>query len=223
MRKTKTRPTAAEDCDTDPPVGVDAEQTEDPRLLADALAADARLAERCIAGDVAAWDELYAGCHDRLSASIVALLGGRSDDPNFIDEIAAQVWYALVKNDGELLLRFDPARGARLITFIQTVAKDIWNRHRRSERRRLDREGTASCGKSNHYPAELDRANGTLTEFLESLAPRDRQFFNEHLLENPDQAPADESSTESPTSIWQRTRRIYKRLLGFLNPAENPD
>jgi hypothetical protein len=223
LKKTKTRPTAAEDCDTDPPVGVEVGQTEEPHVSTDALLADARLAKRCIAGEVAAWDDLYAGCQDRLLASIVALLGGRSEDPNFVDEIAAQVWYALVKNDGELLLRYDPARGARLVTFIQTVAKDIWNRHRRSERRRLDREGTASCGKSKHYPAELDRANGTLTEFLESLAPRDRQFFQEHLLENPDEPPGDESSTESPTSIWQRTRRLYKRLLGFLNPAENPD
>lgn len=223
MRKTKTRPTDAGECGTDPPVGVDVGRTEEPHVSTDALLADARLAKRCIAGEVAAWDDLYTGCQDRLVASIVALLGGRSDDPDFIDEIAAQVWYALVKNDGELLLRFDPARGARLVTFIQTVAKDILNRHRRSERRRLDREGTASRGKSKHYSAELDHANGTLTEFLESLAPRDRQFFTEHLLENPDEAPADESSTESPTSIWQRTRRLYKRLLGFLNPAENPD
>lgn len=138
-------PRVAGDADAAQSVSGDVGQTEDPRLLAEALAADARLAERCIAGEVAAWDELYAGCHDRLLASIVALLGGRSDDPNFVDEIAAQVWHALVKNDGELLLRYDPARGARLVTFIQTVAKDILNRHRRSERRRLDREGTVSA------------------------------------------------------------------------------
>lgn len=219
--KTKGRPTAAGDRGTDRPADVG--QTEDPRQLADALRADARLAERCIAGEVAAWDELYGACHDRLLASIVALLGGRSDDPDLVDEIAAQVWYALVKDDGELLLRYDPARGARLMTFIQTVAKDILNRYRRSERRRMDREGTASRGKSKNYSAELDRADGTLSEFLETLPPRDRQFFNEHLLDNPDEGSGDESSTESPASIWQRTRRLYKRLLGFLNPASDPD
>lgn len=223
LKETKTRPTAAGDCDTDQPVGVEVVPAEAPQLSADVLLGDSRLAKRCLAGEVAAWEELYAGCHERLLASIAALLGSRADDPDFIDEIAAKVWYALVKNDGELLLRYDPARGARLVTFIQTVARDILNRHRRSERRRLEREGAVSRGKSRHYSAELDQANGALTEFLETLPPRDRQFFNEHLLDNADESPGSEPSAETRTSIWQRTRRLYKRLLGFLGPASDPD
>ena len=75
------------------------------------LSADAALASRCLAGDVAAWEELYAQCHEPLLVSIRVMLGPQSADASLVDEIAARVWYALVAKDGELLARYKPSRG----------------------------------------------------------------------------------------------------------------
>ena len=74
------------------------------------LCADGLLAKRCLAGEVAAWEELYAQCHEPLLISIRIMLGPQSADASLVDEIAARVWYALVANDGKLLSRYKPSR-----------------------------------------------------------------------------------------------------------------
>ena len=74
------------------------------------ICADGLLAKRCLAGEVAAWEQLYAQCHEPLLVSIRIMLGSQSADANLVDEIAARVWYALVANDGELLSRYKPSR-----------------------------------------------------------------------------------------------------------------
>ncbi len=79
--------------------------------------------ERCLAGEVAAWEELYAQYHDVLLASVRCFLGQARSDHNLVDEIAARVWYALVANDGALLAKYDPKRGARIITFMRLWQK----------------------------------------------------------------------------------------------------
>ncbi len=75
------------------------------------LQADRQLVDRCLAGEVAAWEEFYAQCHKPLGTAIRIMLG-RPHDPNLVAEIAARVWYALVAKDGELLARYSPAYGA---------------------------------------------------------------------------------------------------------------
>ena len=55
------------------------------------IRADAALVERCRVGEVAAWSELYAQCHDSLLASISIMLGPQSGDLDLIDELAARV------------------------------------------------------------------------------------------------------------------------------------
>ena len=102
--------------------------------------ADRALIDRCIAGEVAAWEDIYRQCHDPLCGSIKALLGPGFHDPNLVDDIAARVWYALVKNDGELLDRFDPCRDLRLGVFFRGLARVELMQHFRAERRRITRE-----------------------------------------------------------------------------------
>ncbi len=89
----------------------DAEAVSDPQ-------ADQRLAKRCVKGEVLAWEELYGRFHDPLCTAIRGMLGSGGADLSRIDEIAARVWYALVRDDGELLNRFDPARHTRLTGFL---------------------------------------------------------------------------------------------------------
>jgi DNA-directed RNA polymerase specialized sigma24 family protein len=174
------------------------------------LEADGRLAERCVMGEVAAWEELYAQCHDPLCASIRAMLGPCSD-ANLVDEISARVWYALVAKDGELLARYSHERGARLSTYLRALAKHEMCRHLRTEVRRRKREFLAMKKKSPEDAMDLARSIHDLEGFLVTLTPRERGFWDVHLLATSPGIPY------SPANIWQLTHRIYEKLMRFLN------
>ena len=193
----------------------DCAKPEENKLRQEALAADYRLARRCAAGEVAAWEEMYAEYHDRLLVSIRAMLSGGSNDFELADEIAARVWYALVDNDGEVLLKYDPKRGASLMTFIRVLAKDLLHRHYRSEQRRHNRERIALDERPVSHSDELDHASSTLDEFLATLSVAERDFYEQCLAGSPSSGGSAELSY-SQANIWQRTHRLYKRLLGFL-------
>jgi len=84
---------------------------------------DQQLAQRCFAGEVAAWAEFLDRFHGPLCTSLREILGRGGSDSSRVNEIASRVWYALVRNDGELLERFDPARHVRLGTFLRDLAR----------------------------------------------------------------------------------------------------
>jgi hypothetical protein len=174
--------------------------------------ADGLLVERCVAGEVAAWEQLYAQCHEPLLVSIGILLGRQSSDASLIDEIAARVWYDLVANDGELLARYDASRGARLITFLRALAKDEIVRHFREEVRRRNRELSALRERPRQQEKTLGQQLNSLAEFLCTLTPQEKTFCSEYLLAE----PAAEGPYSS-ASIWQLSHRVYHKLLGFLN------
>ena len=69
-----------------------------------------RVTARCIAGEVAAWEEIYAQCHTPLQTFVRRRLGPTRHDPELVDELTARVWYALVADDGKLSKRYDPQR-----------------------------------------------------------------------------------------------------------------
>ena len=77
---------------------------------------DRELVDRALAGQPGAWDDLYFRCHQPLLAAIRAIIANRTVDPNLVDELAARVWYAVVRDEGRLLDRFDPGRGCTLTT-----------------------------------------------------------------------------------------------------------
>ena len=172
---------------------------------------DQQLIERCLAGNVAAWEELYAQCHGPLLALIRGMLC--SADANLIDEIAARVWYALVANDGALLTRFDPTRGNRLVTFLRAIARDEAKRYFRAEVRRRERETIATRQKSADAESDSLMPHFLMEEFLTTLSPIDRSFCVEHVLAAPHR---DGDIPISRPAGWQQTRRLYKKLLTFL-------
>lgn len=180
----------------------------DPR---DGPRQDQQLIERCLAGNVPAWEDLYAQCHGPLLALIKGML--HSADANLIDEIAARVWYTLVANDGALLTRFDPARGNRLVTFLRAIARDEAKRYFRAEVRRRERETIATRQKSAEAESESHVPHFLMEEFLTTLSPGDRSFCLEHVLATP---PQDGGAPASRPAGWQQTRRLYKKLLAFL-------
>jgi len=201
------------------------DETEAPRRGSDAVGGSAKnrgpsdgprqdqqLVDRCLAGDVAAWEDLYSQCHGPLLSLIKGILSTAAD-ANLVDEIAARVWYALVANDGELLTRFDHSRGNRLITFMRAIARDETKRYFRAEIRRREREAIVVREKSVVSTSDGITPHFLVEEFLTTLSPSDRSFCLEHVLAAPAQ---DVIPTASRPPVWQRTRRIYKKLIAFL-------
>ena len=177
--------------------------------------ADSLLAERCLAGEPAAWEQFYAQCHDPLLVSVRIMLGPQSSDANLVDEIAARVWYVLVANDGELLARYKPDQGGRLITFMRALAKDQMVRYIRAEIRRRGRELTALREKPQHQGQDAGQPVNSLAEFLGTLTPHEMAFCGDCLLAEPSGAV---QQKYSKSKIWQLSRRIRSKLLQFLDP-----
>ena len=177
--------------------------------------ADSLLAERCLAGEVAAWEQFYAQCHEPLLVSVRIMLGPQSSDANLVDEIAARVWYALVANDGELLARYKPDRGARLITFMRALAKDEMVRYFRAEIRRRNRELTTMRERPQHRGEDAGQPVNSLAEFLGTLTRHERGFCGDYLLAEPSGAVEQKYSR---ANIWQLSHRIRCKLLQFLDP-----
>lgn len=180
------------------------------------VAADYQLAQRCVAGEVAAWEELYNQSHGSLVRTVMAVLRNRNGAADLADEIAAQVWFALVANDGKLLTRYDTKYGARLITFLRTIAWDLMCRHFRSERRREAREHKASRERPQYHASDLDQLDTSLEEFLMTLSPSERMFCAEFLLDQPASSDLTEGGM-SRANLWQKTHRVYVRFRRFFS------
>jgi hypothetical protein len=180
------------------------------------LRADARLVKRCLAGEVAAWEELYSQCHEPLLLSIAVMLGLGLEDPNLVDELAARVWYALIKDDAKLLAKYDSRRGAQLITFLCTAAKSEVTHYFRAERRREKRERIALHGKSAHHCDDELQTAASLAEFLPTLSRREREYYDDHLLGYPGNGDSSAAGTFSLSNARQLKHRIRGKLLMFL-------
>lgn len=182
------------------------------RLSAKALVAQDRLlVDHCLSGDATAWSQLYDRFHASLLASIRAFLGRAGQDAHLVDEISARVWYALVRNEFELLAKFDPARGCRLSTFLSVLGKSEARLLLRSERRRKTRECVASRPEIEH-PDGLG-AGLADDEFLATLSPRERAFYLDILVSTGD--PSGDLAY-SRQNQWQLRHRVRKKLEQFL-------
>ena len=139
------------------------------------IARDRQLVDRCVAGDAAAWDTLYDEFHKCLASSIRVAI--RAPDENLVEEIAARVWFALVANEGELLNRFDPARGCRLSTYLATIAKSRAMSLFRAERHRRSREKKASRSELVSGAPLHGWTGSELQEIVQRLTPREKSIF----------------------------------------------
>jgi DNA-directed RNA polymerase specialized sigma24 family protein len=179
-----------------------------------AIAADRQLVEQCLAGDVAAWSRLYQQSHDALLATVRSFLGRAGCDRNLVEEVAARVWYAVVKDDFALLARFDARRGCRLSTFLSVLAKSETRMLFRSERRRRSREQLVS---RPELDGEAQSPAATLSdeEFVATLSPAERTYYLDVLV-----APAERRELAergySSENIWQLNYRVRKKLERFI-------
>jgi DNA-directed RNA polymerase specialized sigma24 family protein len=182
--------------------------------------ADRKLVDACLQGETGAWSVLYQRYHDSLVASIRSFLGRSACDGSLVDEIAARVWYALVRNDFELLARFDIRRGCRLSTFLSVLAKTEARLLLRSERRRRVREQAVSRSEA---PA---KAGGPATEslseeeFVATLSPAERAFYEDVLKATTVDVESDPAKY-TPQNTWQLRHRVRKKLELFLDTGNS--
>lgn len=172
--------------------------------------ADAALVQRCLAGQAAAWSTLYQQCHDRLLGAIRRILRSAADE-SAVDEVAARVWFAVVKDEGAVLRRFDPARGCRLITFLAAVARFEVRVYLRSERRLRDRQSEASHLLPREQPAETFSPADFQERFLSRLTHREREFLDQELLGEQSAA----GTSFSVANSWQLRHRVHEKLAAF--------
>jgi len=173
---------------------------------------DQDLVNRCLAKEAGAWSQMYARFHAPLMASVRAFLGQGGRDAHLVEEIAARVWYALVRDDFWLLGRFDVQRGCRLSTFLSLIAKAQARLLLRSERRRRLREQTVA-----KHEIEEPNDNGLYTlsgeEFVAMLSPAEKRFLVDVLVASADRSAHDRYSSQN---LWQLRRRVREKLLKFL-------
>jgi hypothetical protein len=152
---------------------------------------------------------MYGRFQGILLTSIRAFLGRAGQDLHLIDEISARVWYALVRNDFELMNKFDVARGCRFSTFLSVLAKTETRLLLRSERRRKLRELVAS------RPEGETPEGSVLTdsEFLATLSPAELAFFNDVLVST---ISLDDQPQYTQENVWQLRHRVRRKLEQFL-------
>lgn len=195
-----------------PAKGRRATRPVDLTKVPDRLEGDRVLVAAAIEGNPVAWSSLYERFHDRLLTAIRSILGRYHTDVHLVDEIAARVWYTLIKDDFDLLRRYDTNRGCRFSTFLSLLAKNETKMLLRSERRRRARERVSS--KTLDQIAQLDFSIPSDEEFVATLTPTERTFYHEVLLhyDQQDKSPIEYTSA----NVWQLTSRVKKKLQAFL-------
>jgi DNA-directed RNA polymerase specialized sigma24 family protein len=193
---------------------------------------DRKLIDQALGGVAGAWDVLYHRCHQPLLTAIRAIVGPRSADPNLVDELAARVWYAVVRDQGRLLDRFDPRRECTLTTYLALIAKDEASRFFRSEKRRRKREtAVATCDNKSASKSTSVAGSTTITihEFVATLTPAEKTFYDEITARNSHAANgvngsngaekangAGHTNGRSQANEWQLNHRVRRKLERFL-------
>jgi DNA-directed RNA polymerase specialized sigma24 family protein len=193
----------------DPAVDAVGATTQSPHICG--AAEDRRLVEQCLAGDEAAWDELYRRHHPILLRIIKALLFSKTGRADLVEEIAARVWFSLVSENGRRLGLYDAGQGCRLITFLAAMARNEILQHIRAERRRRIREQFASQPESVSPLLNDWQGKNLVEEFVKTLTPREREFFRSNLLNISSDAP-----NFTTSNSWQLKHRVHRKLKFFI-------
>ena len=187
------------------------------QATAQATAVEQRLVMRCLAGEEQAWEQIYRRCHPQLLEAIRFVLGGNGKDGHLVEEIAARVWYALVRNRARLLARYDAERDSSLSAFLMGLARIEMMRQRRSERRRKSHELTGGRRMLEEQGASDWEVFAMMDEFASTLTDREKEFLDDYLTSSSQNEDGEDSAQLSATNIWQRRHRIRSKLEAFLD------
>jgi DNA-directed RNA polymerase specialized sigma24 family protein len=176
-----------------------------------------QMLQRCLQGDERAWERLYRKCHPRLRKAIELLLGPDAADVHVIEEIAARVWYAVLKDDCRLLETFDPERDSGLDSFLMGLARIEILRYTRSERRRHSHEMSGGRRRLEERRVSDWQLANMMEEFASTLTPIERAFMERFLTGPTENEPDPEPDELPPTTVWTRRYRIRRKLDRFLD------
>ena len=177
---------------------------------------DQQVVQRCLEGDERAWEKLYRKCHPRLRKAIELLLGVDASDGHVIEEIAARVWYALLKDNHRLLAAYDADRDSALDGFLMGLARIEILRYTRSERRRHSHEMSGGRNRLEEQRVSDWQLATMMDEFTSTLTAGERKFM-ERFLTGPVDDQTDAELEDLPaTTVWTRRYRIRRKLNRFL-------
>lgn len=179
---------------------------------------DLALIRACAGGDRRAQTELVGRLVPIVRAQLGAMLGrlggGLGQD---LADLQQDVLVELWRNDLQTLLRWDPARGLSLASFVRMVA-------RRQGTRRLLRRHRADAVVAATAPDVLELFAGTkpdgvrdeLDELLRAIysefGPRDRELFERLFLEQEEAAEAASALGMSVDAVKKWRSRFYDRV-----------
>lgn len=190
-----------------------AERPGDDRTLLDS---DHRLVLRCLSGEEDAWDELYRDHHPSLLRAISCLLGADAANSQLHDELAARVWFALVRKDARVLRRYADQRHARLSTFLGGLARIEVLRYFRAEHRRRHYERMGGRQAVDRERIDEPQFNLMINEFSARLTAGEKAFFDSDLMAPVRQADERSHQDLSSSNVWQRRHRIRAKLQDYL-------
>ncbi len=170
-----------------------------------------------MAGEEPAWEQLYQQYHPQLVIAVKLLLGQDAGDLHLVDEMAARVWYTLLRDGGRLLASYDAERDSGLSAFLMGMARIEILRYMRAERRRRSYEligGRKILAEGRVPDWELATM---MDEFTSMLTSQELEFMERFLLDEPG-PEADADVVELPaTSVWQRRHRLRLKLQTYLD------
>jgi hypothetical protein len=137
-----------------------------------------------------------------------------------VEDIAARVWYALLRNGGRLLATYDPDQDSPVDAFLMGLARIEIMRHLRSERRRRAHELIGGRRRLEEERVSDWHLDSLMDEFTSTLTEGEKEFLESHLTASQEPEDDPDLSDMSSTSVWQRRHRIRFKLEGFLRDLQ---
>ena len=184
-------------------------------------AEEAELVRRCAEGDRDAWEafvDRYGTLIQALARRMLARRTGRASDPD-VDEIAAEVFLALLRRDRILLHRYNPEY--RVSTYLGVICRTEVLRFLRRGRRtavgieEAERIEDPDADQQPSQALEDDERMAALKELraaMGELSERDRQLLTLKYLEGLDYRAIGEALDLNPESVGQFLHRAKQRL-----------
>jgi RNA polymerase sigma-70 factor (ECF subfamily) len=186
---------------------------------------DAALLEGLLRGDARAWRAFrrYEGLLRRCISKVTSRFSAMTEDDNA--EIYAALLLQLVSGDMGKLRSYDPARGAKLTSWLGMLASNAAYDHLR--RRRNEPTKTTddivleqpSDGPSADELLERHRQSAQVARSLEAFSERDREFVELYFQEQlPPEAVAEQMQISVKT-VYTKKHKIQARLATLLANA----
>lgn len=188
----------------------------------DAVGDDRYLVRRCADGDEEAWAtfvDRYGPLLTGLARRMLSRRAGRAPNED-VDDVVAEVFLALLREDGLLLRRYDPAW--RLSTYLGVICRTAVVRLLKRRRHRGDavRTPLGDVADPRGLPEglaaltseEREEVLSDLRKALDALSARDRLLLTLRFVEELDYRAIAEAVGVSPESVGPLLHRAKGRL-----------